>query len=345
MGTTMLTVGDEDDLLNDIEEGIQIAMYRRGYSADDIDPIKVNKLAYFAIQELGVPITYGWYKYGPAPVFDTQSARLEPSSETEISASEEPRIPDPGDKFYSPNEYAFYFEEDCLEFNKILQTPTKDYLREFYEDHAPKPYGSLYQKSTQVQVILDDIKEGRDWHTEAEDYYKSLNRAMTELYGELLSIDHMSEVIDDFGEYSRLLKDIIAEASTKDSLEPAQQRFIVRVIDFFYGGVWNYVALLISKNTVSLSPGDNDSKLLNAIDANLRELRSSVSEEIDSFRSQSEARGLLPEYYSDIQQEHADEGISEEKRTTSVEPFTKASAESFAQTLESDSHEIEGGQE
>lgn len=341
----MLTVGDEDDLLNDIEEGIQIAMHRRGYSADDIDPIKVNKLAYFAIQDLGVPITYGWYKYGPAPVFATESARLKPTPKTEIDASEEPRIPDPGSDFYSPNEYAFYFEEDCVEFDKILKTPTKDYLREFYEDHAPEPYGNLYQKSTQVQVILDEIKESSDWHSEADDYYKTLNRAMTELYGELLAIDHMTEVVDDFGDYSRLLKDVIAESSTKEDLTPAQQRFIVKVVDLFYGGIWNYAALLISKNTVALSPGNNDSKLLNSIDADLRELRSSVSEEIGSLRKQSKARELSPNYYTDIREQTEENKSTDDRRNTSVEQLTKASAESFAQTVESDSQEIEGGQE
>lgn len=341
MDTTMLTVGDEDDLLHDIEEGIQIAMHRRGYSADEVDPIKVNKLAYFAIQDLGVPITYGWYKYGPAPVFDTQGARLKPSPEAEINASEDPRIPDPGDRFYSPNEYAFYFEEDCIEFDRILQTPTKDYLREFYEDHAPEPYGSLYEKSIQVQVLFDEIRESSDWHSEADGYYKSLSKAMTELYGELLAIDHMNEVIEDFSNYSRLLKDIIAEASTKDSLAPAQQRFIVKVIDFFYGGIWNYAALLISKNTVTLSPGNNDSKLLNSIDADLRELRSSVGEEIDSLRNQSKARRLSPEYYSDIQEQTAEEQTTNERGDVSVESLTKASAESFARTRRSDAEEIE----
>jgi len=95
----MLTLGDEDDLLKDIEEGIQIAMEREGYPSDAVDPIKVNKLAHFAVQDLGVPLTYGWYKYGPAPVFDTSSARLGPASESEIKASDEPRLPDPGNDF------------------------------------------------------------------------------------------------------------------------------------------------------------------------------------------------------------------------------------------------------
>jgi len=320
----MLTVGDEADLLVDIEEGIQIAMHRREYSADAIDPIKVNKLAYFAIQDLDVPITYGWYKYGPAPVFDTDTARIEPAPESELSAPDSPRIPDPGREFYSPTEYAFYFERDCTEFDRILRTPTKEYLRSFYEDHAPDPYAKLYEKSIQVQVIIDEISDDSQWHSKADDYYKSLNRQMGELHRELLAIDHLSEVVEDFSDYSRLLKDVIAEASTLETLDPAQQRFIKRVIEYFYSGVWNYAALLISKNTVALSPGHNDAKLLNSIEGDLRELRDSVADEIGSLRRQSSARDLLPDYYAEIHDREPEENVQNQLEP---EPWTKASSE------------------
>jgi len=337
VSTVMLTTGDEENLLADIKEGIQIAMYRRGDSADDVDPIKVNKLAYFAIQDLDVPVTYGWYKYGPAPVFDTETARVEPAPQTAISAPDEPRIPDPRGELYSPEEYALYFKRDCIEFDRILETPTKEYLREFYEDHAPEPYGDLYENSIQVQVILDDIKDSSDWHTEADDYYKSLNRHLGELYRALLAIDHLNEVVEEFNEYSRLLKDVIAEASTLDTLSPAQQRYIGRVVDLFYGSIWNYVALLISKNTVALSPGNNQPKLLNSIDRDLRELRSSVGDEIKSLRRQSAARDLLPEYYPEIQE--YDPEMEADEQTINPEPWTKASTEALTRHLESNQGE------
>jgi hypothetical protein len=57
----MITLGDEDDLLKDIEEGVEIAINRLGYDRDAVDPIKFNKLAYLAIHEFDLPITYGWY--------------------------------------------------------------------------------------------------------------------------------------------------------------------------------------------------------------------------------------------------------------------------------------------
>ncbi|WP_147441088.1 hypothetical protein [Halorubrum sp. Atlit-26R] len=328
----MLTPGDENDLLEDIEEGIQIAMDWEGYSSDSIDPIKVNKLAHFAIQDLDVPVTYGWYKYGPAPVFDTSTARIEPTPETEVKASEESRLPDPGDEFYSPEEYAYYFTRDCTHFDRILQTPTKEYLIEFYEDHAPPSYGSLYKQSVQVQVILDNIKSDDEWHTEAEDYSKSLSRELTKLHRELLKVDALAEVFNSYSDYSKLLKRIIAEASDKEDLSASQEQFIQKIASFFYTDVWKYAALLISKNTVHLSPGENDDKLLNAIDGDLQTLRGDIDDEINSLREQAVRRNLYTEY----SMENQDDGPTGENSGThdqDVEPWTKASAASITKKL------------
>lgn len=336
----MLTLGDEDDLLQDIEEGIQIAMEREGYPSESIDPIKVNKLAHFVIQDLEVPVTYGWYKYGPAPVFETDKARIGPVPESEISASEESRIPDPGDEFYSPEEYAYYFTRDCTHFDRILQTPTKDYLIEFYEDHAPAPYGNLYEQSIQVQKILDKIKDKTGWHSEAEDYSKSLNRELTKLHRELLDIATLNEVTDTYSNYSKLLRRIIAEASSKDSLTASQNRFIRRVIDFFYSGVWRYAALLISKNTVHLSPGENHAKLLNAIERDLQNIRGSVTEEIESMRRQGEERGLYTEY-SEGSYDHDSTRKPEDGSSSKMEPWTRASASLIRAKIARSSDQVE----
>jgi hypothetical protein len=128
----MLTLGDEDDLLEDITEGVEIAMYRRGYDADDIDPIKLNKLAYLAIEEYDLPITYGWYKYGPAPVnVAHQSVSTIPRSEDEIASVDEPRIKNVNYDVRSPEEYSYFYSDDLEEFGHVLEALTKEYLVEF----------------------------------------------------------------------------------------------------------------------------------------------------------------------------------------------------------------------
>lgn len=327
----MLTIGEEEDLLKDIEEGIRIAMQREGYSSDSIDPIKVNKLAHFAIQDLEVPITYGWYKYGPAPVFDTDSADIEPSPKTDIKAAEESRLPSPSSSFYSPDEYAYYFARDCRYFDRILETETKQYLIEFYEDHAPEPYGELYEQNAQVQLILDDLIAGDGWHSEAEYYYKSISRELTDLYRELLEIDALNKVTDSFSTYSKFLKRVIAEASKKKDLTPVQERYMGKVARFYYSHIWKYAALIISKNTVHLSPGENDDKLLNKIDSDLQNLRGGIEEEIQRLKSQGESRELYKEYQS-----KNDTGSSIRSKSSSdanIEPWTKMATDAIQEEL------------
>jgi len=328
----MLTIGEEEDLLKDIEEGIRIAMDREGYSSDSIDPIKVNKLAHFAIQDLDVPVTYGWYKYGPAPVFDTDSADIEPTAKTNIQAAGESRLPDPSSKFYSPDEYAYYFTRDCGYFDRILETETKQYLIEFYEDHAPNPYGDLYEQNAQVQLLIDDLIAGNGWHAEAEHYYKSLSKELTDLYRELLKIDSLNEVTDSFRDYSKTLKRVIAEASTTEELTPVQKRYISKVAGFYYSHVWKYAALIISKNTVHLSPGKNDGKLLNKIDSDLQNLRGKIGEEIRRLEAQGKSRGL----YKDTQPNNSDEDSPGQNNTLTertVEPWTKVSNDALQKNL------------
>ena len=102
---SMITLGDEDDLLDDIKEGVEIAMQRRGYNSGNIDPIKFNKLTYLAIHEYDIPITYGWYKYGPAPAnVAHQSITVRPRALNEVPAVKDVKPIDPtgaGDAFRS----------------------------------------------------------------------------------------------------------------------------------------------------------------------------------------------------------------------------------------------------
>jgi len=107
----MLTRADESDIIDDIKDGIGIALSWREASAHSIDSIKLNKLAYIAIERLEVPITFGWYKYGPAPV-DLQYSEAAVSSKTkeECEAPDEPRVPQRD--YYSPLEYAYFFDKE-----------------------------------------------------------------------------------------------------------------------------------------------------------------------------------------------------------------------------------------
>lgn len=293
---SMITLGDEDDLLDDIKEGVEIAMQRRGYDSEDIDPIKFNKLAYLAIQEYDVPITYGWYKYGPAPAnVAHQSITVRPRALDEVPAVEEPRVQSVNHDYLSPEEYSYYFSDDLEKFENILETPTKEFLVQFYFDYAPDRYRDLYVASAELQQTLDRIKADKSWHDEKEEYVILLTERFPRAIHEIESNTLLYESLESMKNYEQLLMNVVTAASDQDELSESQQRFIKRVVDYFYGGAWNYVALLISRDTVELSPGENKSKLRNSIGENLRELRNQFDTELSRLEERAEQFDLISE--------------------------------------------------
>jgi hypothetical protein len=315
----MFTLGDEDRVLEDIKEGVEIAMYKNGYDPDSVDPIKFNKLAYFAIKEYKVPITYGWYKYGPAPVnVANQEVSINPRPADAVQAVDEPRVRSPSYNTRSPEEYSYFFSEDLDEFERIAETDTKEYLTEFYFEHAPDEYRDLYIASAELQQVLDRVKKGDSWHEESEEVFSLLTKRFSRVTYEVASNPSLEESVEKIRDYEHLLTEILSTASNRDEITEVQQRFIERVIDYFYGGAWKYVALLISRDTVNLSSGENTDRLLNSIEDELRELRNEFDEELSRLMVGAEQHELISEssrvqVHSTDDMETFDESFDEEE--------------------------------
>lgn len=321
----MLTRADESDIIDDIKDGIGIALSWREASAESIDSIKLNKLAYIAIERLEIPITFGWYKYGPAPV-DLQYSETAVSSRTkeECEAPGESRVPQRN--YYSPLEYAYFFHKELDEFEDILQAPTKEFLVSFYEREAPEPYKQLYIKNAQLQQLLDEIADDDSWHDDAETYHREVSHRAGELLRELMGIDTLREARDPFRLYIRFVKNIIANLNDEKNISPSQQRFVRRIIDYYYGSAWKYVALLISEDTVHLSPGSNQDKLLTSIENDKQEIRSDYERDLDGFEDRAVALGITCEEKDEEVTDKPDKDLSDREY---VEPWTRASTEAI----------------
>ncbi|MBP2250759.1 hypothetical protein J2754_001076 [Halarchaeum solikamskense] len=329
----MLTLEDENALIEDIKEGIDIAIYKgiqKGrFSEEDVlvDSIRLNKLAYLAIQDRDLDITFGWFKYGPAPVgtvsTDTAGQHLaNPRPTNEIAAHNESRIPNSG--YLSSEGYAYYFLKDLEEFDKIITSDsTKQMLVDFYQTYCPKDakadrFTDLYVASAKLQQTLDQVGDGVSWHANKNEIYKKLDRRIGELEFELEFYPELEEAVGPFQEYIRVLKDILAEATEKEDLSQSQQRFISRIVGFYYNYAWKYVSLLISRNTIR---GDNASQLRNSTDDDLTEIRDSYERELTALRNRAELFDLSPE------EVESGAGDIEPEETAYIERWTSLSAE------------------
>lgn len=303
--TSMLTYSEERSLMEDLKEGVEIALNARGRSGDDLDDIKANKLAYLAIQEFDLDITYGWFKYGPAPV-DTatrsgaktgSSLDLNPRPAAEVSASDFSRVPSERQEHPSPEEYAAWIQES-EELDRMLSIPTFEYLEHFYKTYAPEEYKSLYLACIHLQRHLDgidrDVAEdpNREFPTLDDEFNQDLSQYLNNVYAELLQCPQLNEAVHPYSDYKALLKDIIATATGQESLLEHQEVFIGEIVEFFFTDTWRYVSLLISKDTVR---GDNADRLRNNIDSDLADLRSQYSDDIVDFGDRADLLGLFPD--------------------------------------------------
>ncbi len=331
----MLTRAEESDLIDDIKEGIGMALEWGGASATSIDSIKLNKLVYLAVQRLEIPLTFGWYKYGPAPVdLQYSETAVTATSQDDLDAPNDSRLPERD--YYSPMEYAYFFQDTLDEFDDILRARTKEFLISFYEREAPKPYGDLYVKNAQLQQVLDEIKSDATWHDDVDMYYREVSQRIGELTREVMKIEALREAHAPFRLYARFLKRLIANASTQDSLSAPQQRFMKRIVDYYYGGAWKYVALNISENTVPLSPGHNKEKLLTSIENDRQEMRSDYQDDLNAFKERAISLNLVKKVSNDRSVSSSDSSSNEPSDREHAELWSRASAEALGKSSKKD---------
>lgn len=327
----MLTLEEEEDILADVEDAVAIALDRVSIDDAEIDDIKLNKLAYFLVQEYNINITYGWFKYGPAPYDrgDTVASTtyVAPQPEAEVSASGSSRMPNESGKYRSPEEWSYHFTEDIRdEFVKIATTETKTYLVDFYDEYAPPKYEELYKASGRLQQKLDYIKENPQWVNDADRYYSEIKEGLYSVYDEALLVPQLEEAVGPLHNYIQVLEDVLMAAKQQDDLTEAQQQEVSNVVNFFYGSAWEWIALLISKDTVR---GDNSARLKQGINSDLDRLRSEYSREIESLQRKAKVKNLIPEHQEELTALREEERVlpADRENGDTIDIWTKAGAE------------------
>ena len=299
----MLTPGDEESLLADIKEGVLYALFlgkQDGRFTEDeihLDTIRLNKLQYIVNEDRDLGLTFGWFKYGPAPedVTTDDGIGLQPLPGEEISQLEESRLPSKG--HLSTEAFAYYFLRELgEEFDEIVTADeTKRYLEGFYRQYAPDDesaarFTELYVSSVRLQRTLDTIGEDRSWHDTSTEHYYELEKRFRPIIDELWKHESLEHTIEPMEEYRRLLTSVIAEADTQDELSSSQQAFITHLVRTFYRTFWDFVGQEISLRTMR---GENVDQLRPNVEASAERYRNgSWQQEINSLEARRGSLGL-----------------------------------------------------
>lgn len=299
----MLTPGDEESLLMDIKEGILHALHlgkQEGrFTEDDIrlDKIRLNKLQYIVNEDRNLGLTFGWFKYGPAPedVTTEDGLSLQPLPGEDAPQLAESRLP--SKDYLSTEAFAYYFLRELEdEFDRIVTVEdTKVYLEEFYQQYAPGDeyagkFIDLYIASAHLQQVLDVLGEDHSWYDDSTEYYYELEKRLGTVIDELSKLETLENTVKPMEEYRRLLTSVIAEADSQDELSTDQQAFIKHIVRVFYRSIWDFVGQEISLQTMR---GDNVDELRPHVEATVGKYREgSWRQEINSLESRRSALGL-----------------------------------------------------
>lgn len=288
----------EQQLIQDIEDGVGAAISELGFDINNLTSIKLNKLVYIAICEFyeDSPITYSWFKYGPSvghQHVNTDSVDIRPLEEI---SDQEARVGQSGE-YRSPEEYAYLYLKDIDYIEEILKDETKNYLKTFYRDYASKQqerYEQLYVRSIDLQTYIDDIYN--NGLSPSNEYYENIDQAISGVGKEILSLEEVDESADPFTLYSDLLRDLILTCEMEHGeLSEAQSLVLKQAIEFYYSHAWRFTMLMVSEET-AVGPSRRD--LIKATINDIESLGNQFATDLAMLRDRCLDRGLIAEEFT-----------------------------------------------
>jgi len=153
--------------VTDLKRGIEAALDEIGYELEipeDFvgvrgfykDNIKVNKLAYRAIEHFNLPVLRTWFRYGQwEPYNSLRPKRITPDSLSDPHSNGSYNHPynNPPTK----DEIRAYLISQGIK--RMMQQGLFEFLQENYEELAPKPVKGSYLANLEVLEVLEDF-----WH-------------------------------------------------------------------------------------------------------------------------------------------------------------------------------------
>jgi hypothetical protein len=275
--------GEEKQLREDIHAAIDKALDQVLDHRDrELTKLEAEKLAFFAIEDLGLDLTYSWYIAGAntaAGYSPTENdPTVDPSGPTgpagpnnrgrqttefgSLSAQDNRKTP--------PKEYVEFFESNTFfedyDLKEIWFTDRHEFLKDFYSEFAPERYRELYITSSEIRKNLqnlDDTLTRRNNSTTLADFdaggtnallaqstEREIRYLISDLHIGLTETDRVGQTQSKVTAGTDLIERVLYNLTQLESLSTKQRRLINQLSNFFFHCVWKYPALAISVETV-----------------------------------------------------------------------------------------------
>lgn len=294
-------IGDDD---NPAVKQLKVAIESALYEADvDLDipgeytgvrgfydhNIKINKIAYLAIEEKNLSIVRTWYKYGQYEPY----RELRPKSLT-------PR------KYWEEKEYAFsggkraVTVEDIEEFllsldlESLFQQDLFDFLIQNYEDFAPRRYKKTYLASTRILRAVEPL-----WWSDEDALLENIHSHRERFKQASIDLRYEVEKRDEFsdGLGSHVKNSLVsfedALIGLEDSKDPnhAQIRTVRNIRRLYHERVLPWIGMVISLNEMK-GPEDELDEFEEEGTRRLSDMQSDFPMQMQGFETSLEDVGL-----------------------------------------------------
>jgi len=272
---------DEDELREKVLEGLRLALndeFLGPGTTDrrDLTKTEEEKLLYFAIQDLELPLTYSWFLAGAKTKSNAGSSAQDSSSGTttprmNLSVGASPSTTHTGTSDTDPEieDYRDYFRTVTFFGNytlkKVVYTNKTEFLCDFYREFAEDEYEDLYVHSTKLRQKLEDIENllettnqdttlgdwggGSDSGVLSVSEEKQFRRLVSEIQLDLADIGDLNECRLPIRQATDEIEIVLTKLTHLSTLTEEQREILDDLSDFFYNSIWRYPALKISEKT------------------------------------------------------------------------------------------------
>jgi len=203
----------------------------------------------------------------------------------------------------------------------VWHQETMRFLQNFYNEHAPSQYRSLYVTSAHLRTHLLDAEDavaatlrGETPARSLTDITQALRLDISDLHYYLKRDDDLATTLESVVEGTAVIEDAFLrlEQLDNDELTPAHRDALGDIQEFVYYTGWRHPCLIISRNTAS---GPQATQLREERNTALAQFETTAEQSRDDLSETLAAAGLLPDA-SDI-------SLPEDKLSDSIATLTR----------------------
>lgn len=246
------TPEDEDYITELIIEAIGEYLEEHDLDIQYMSDIKLQKVVFKVADTLNIPLTRSWYMRG-CYVHNSIINRDFLKEKMERGYEKE-----------KGKEYKLLYDAVSKNIEEVWWTTTTRFLEGLYKTQAPEAYRSMYISNNDLlnlnkEVInfLRDFAGKRTlakWITLSTDYYNRISKNVSKLHIELISKKEFGDLIIPFSNFTDLLEMLYLKIDDILKSEVDISRDILEFFELvdrvYFKNIWQYPALVISKETV-----------------------------------------------------------------------------------------------